>query len=135
MRKSVQLLLFVLVFFVAACDKDNLQTTDNTLTGKWKLSETLADPGDGSGEWTPVAKKTPYDYIEFKENGNFTGTAWILNEYKSYMLKDDITIQFSIDEDRKQEFRYSIINGVLSMSPSYPSFCIEPCGARYVKVK
>jgi len=133
MRKSIQLLLLALVFFVAACDKDTLQTTDNTLTGKWKLSEVLADPGDGSGKWTPVAKKTPYDYVEFKENGDLSGN--LFTEYKSYMLKDDITIQFSIDEDRKQEFRYSIVNGVLSISPSYPSFCIEACGSRFVKVK
>ncbi|TCK85577.1 hypothetical protein [Albibacterium bauzanense] len=133
MRRSIPLLLLALVFFITACDKDNLQTNDNTLTGKWKLSETLADSGDGSGEWIPVAKKTPYDYVEFKENGDLAGN--LFTEYKSYMLKDDITIQFSIDEDRKQEYRYSIINGVLSMSPSYPMLCIEACGTRYIKVK
>src|SRR5690554_58280 len=119
MRKSIQLLLLTLVFFIAACDKDNLQIDNTTLTGKWKLSETLLDPGDGSGEWTPVAKKTPYDYVEFKENGKVAGN--LFPEYKSYILKDDVTIQFKLDESRIQEFRYSIVNGVLSMSPSYPS--------------
>jgi len=133
MKKSIQLLLLVLVFFVAACDKDSLQPNDNTLTGKWKLSETLADPGDGNGKWTTVAKKKPYDYVEFKENGDLAGN--FFTEYKSYMLKDDITIQFSIDEDRKQEYKYNIENGVLTMSPSYPSSCIEACGIRFVKVK
>lgn len=45
--------LAVVVCSVTACKK-NIQLHNSSIVGKWKLSEYLADPGDGSGTWQPA---------------------------------------------------------------------------------
>lgn len=127
---SFTLLLFFGLFLIT-CKKDN-SGTDNTLTGKWKLSETYADPGDGSGKYLPVAK-TNTAYVIFNTNGTLTGTAFP-NDV-SYAVKDSVTLAFTSKTNEVENYTYKITNGVLQMSPAGPYFCIEGCGQRFSKVK
>ena len=61
------LLLTVVIFFIIGCEKSK-QVENNSLVGKWKLTESYADPGDGSGTWQPADAAHP-GYLEFKTDG------------------------------------------------------------------
>ena len=45
------ILLTVILFSLVACKKTVTQNSNSSIVGKWRLSEYLADPGDGSGTW------------------------------------------------------------------------------------
>ncbi|MES2109712.1 MAG: hypothetical protein V4577_13225 [Bacteroidota bacterium] len=132
MKKSTLFLVILLAaVFFATCKKDS-HTANTTLTGKWKLTESLADPGDGSGKWRPVPTSAVV-YIQFESNGKLEGTAF--PEYVSYAIKDSVTLTFTSKDNTLQNYRYAIKNDTISMSPDGPIRCFEACGARYVKVK
>jgi hypothetical protein len=128
------ILLLFLGLFLITCKKDNSGVVDNTLTGRWKLTETYASIGGGNGteNYVPVSK-TNQDYIIFNTNGTLNGTAFP-NEV-SYVLKDSVTIAITSKDNSVENYRYSIKNGVLQMSPARPIFCIEGCGQRFSKVR
>ncbi len=127
-------LLIATVLFLMTCKKDNGNSNSNTaLTGKWKMSEGLADPGDGSGTWQPVSKEASQLYVQFDTNGKLEGTAFP-NDV-SYVVKDPVTLTFTSKDKVIQNYRYNINNGTLTMSPAGPIVCYEPCGTRYTKVK
>jgi hypothetical protein len=46
------LIMFSLLGALVSCQQDEVK--GNQLLGKWKLIEQLADPGDGSGVFTPI---------------------------------------------------------------------------------
>ena len=62
--------LTIAIFFLTftSCDKDENATT-NSLEGTWKLTEILADPGDGSGTFNPISSNKK---LIFDNNGNVT---------------------------------------------------------------
>lgn len=132
------LVIPAILFFFAACSKDNtesagLSADPSVLTGKWKLSETRMDIGDGKSEWKPVEKGTD-KYLEFKENGSLSGNTF--PNYPLYSLKDSSIIMFKeADGIKYQNYRYELKDGKLSMSPAGPIWCIEACGGRYIKVE
>jgi hypothetical protein len=135
MKTCSKLLIIVTILVIAACSKENMEIIDvfgnpKVLVGKWKLSETLSDPGDGSGKWTKVSRDNN-QYIEFKENGEL-----IYGNYKTYMVKDSTTLTFTeADGVTYQYLSYALQNGILSLSPAGPIWCIEACGTRYKKVE
>ncbi|WP_236581821.1 hypothetical protein [Sphingobacterium spiritivorum] len=50
-----------------ACKKDSSKGSENIgITGRWKLVEVYADPGDGSGKYRAVDSKK---LLTFKANG------------------------------------------------------------------
>jgi len=122
--------LFATLFF-AACKKDG-HTTNTTLTGKWKLSQNLIDPGDGSGKWMPVPASA-VAYVQFNSDGKLSGTAFPGDV--SYVVKDSVTLTFTSKDNMVQNYRYSIKIDTMTMSPDGPIRCYEACGTKYVKVK
>jgi len=124
--------LLFLGLFLITCKKDNSGVVDNTLTGRWKLSETYADPGDGSGKYLPVAK-TNTAYVIFNADGTLIGTAFP-NDV-SYAIKDSVTLAITSKSHAVENYAYKITNGVLQMSPAGPIFCIEGCGQRFTKTR
>src|SRR5882757_1019337 len=123
---SFTLLLFLGLFLIT-CKKDN-SAGDNTLTGRWKLTETYADPGNGKENYIPVPKDNK-DYAIFSTNGTLSGTAF--SNAVSYVVKDSVTIAITSKDNSIENYGYKITNGVLQMSPAGPIFCIEGCGARF----
>lgn len=121
-------LIIVIFLFVSACKKEHSPKGTATLTGKWKLVESLSDPGDGSGKWLPVATHTTF---ELKDNGTVSGTAF--PTYVTYILKDSVTITFKQADTVIQNYRYHISQDTLSMSPDGPIRCYEACGIRFKK--
>lgn len=135
MKIYTKLLAILAILIIAACSKENNEIIDvlanpEVLVGKWKLSETLSDPGDGSGKWTKASGKS--SYIEFKANGELGS----YGDYQTYAVKDSSILKFTEADGLKyQNYSYELKDGKLSMSPAGPIWCIEACGARYIKVE
>ena len=96
------------------------------VVGKWKLTETLADPGDGSGRYTPVTG--PAKYVIFDANGNVSGEA--SPSVTSYKIIDDEKIEFTTVQNTKIIHRYKIVGNQLELNPP----CIEGCGAKFIRM-
>ena len=114
-----------------SCKKDN-SAKDNTLTGKWKLTETYADPGNGKVNYIAVPKDNK-EYISFNGDGTLDGSGFANGT--TYVVKDSVTIAVTSKDNTVENYRYSIKNGTLQMSPAGPIVCIEGCGTRYRKMR
>ena len=138
MKIFTKILVLAAVVFFAACSKGNMEIIDvyadpSVLTGRWKLSETMASPGDGSQEWKKVSKDLN-DYIVFGEDGKLSGNAFA--DYSTYAVKDSITLTFTkADGITYQNYSYKLQGGALNMSPAGPIMCIEACGIRFKKIE
>ncbi len=64
MKKYISFCLILALLSLSDCEKD-----DRVLTGVWRLTERLSDPGDGSGIFTPVDSERT---IRFSANGTYT---------------------------------------------------------------
>ncbi len=106
---------------VSACNKI---LSKSGLIGKWKLTEYLADPGDGSGKWTPAQQPTT---IEFTESGQVRENNKISASYK--ILSDSVLEWTSATA--KVNTYYKIDGNQLYLHPP----CIEACGEKYIRSK
>lgn len=66
--------LAVLVLLVISCSNIEEVTSNNLLIGTWKLTEILADPGDGSGTFNSV---TSNKNLIFSSGGNLSSNGAI----------------------------------------------------------
>jgi hypothetical protein len=130
MKIFTKILAIAMVVLIFACNKDNV--TSLALVGKWKATESLVSAG-GPAYWVAAPAKTNYDYIQFDQDGKLEGSA--IGDYVKYAVKDSVTVVFSKRDNTIENYRYTIINGVLTMTPIGPVYCIEGCGDRYVKVE
>ncbi len=103
------------------------------ITGKWHLTETLADPGDGSGTWKTVENGR---ILEFENDGIVTSsTTYCYNEEIYEASYDTAEKMINSDcADRTIALRYEIKEGDLFIYPHNPR-CIEACGSKYEKVE
>ena len=132
--------IFLIIFSLCAfkCSDENSPVLENNgLVGKWKLTEYLADPGDGSGKWQPATDDYSH-IIEFHADGQFTeikGKAQSsIPLYKGYKLKGDNQIEMlRIDESIPSHiWTYSDMSST-ELTLSYG--CFEACSGRYVAVE
>jgi hypothetical protein len=127
-NRILSVFLFVCCLF--SCSKDDdISLTDESLIGRWNVTESYADPGDGSGKWRVVSKNDPVTYVEFKSDGHVGGNAF--PNFVSYVLKDSVTISFTDKNKATQSFPIQLKGRKLSMN--YLG-CIEGCGLRFEKV-
>ena len=96
------------------------------IIGTWKLTESLADPGDGSGKYTPVTG--PDKFITFDGNGKVTGEA--APNITGYRILDTNKIEFTTVQNTTMTFRYKITGNQLELNPP----CIEACGSKFVRM-
>src|SRR5688572_32300081 len=92
MKRPIRFLVLAIVLLSVACSEKVLNPNNIALTGRWKLVETLADPGDGSGKWTKVSDENN-QYLEFKENGELAGS--VAGEFRTYTISDSTTLIFT----------------------------------------
>jgi hypothetical protein len=123
MKQLQAIFLLLLLVTIGGCATMN---TGSKLTGKWRLTETLADPGDGSGKWKPV--ESDESYLTFDSEGGLSSTD--SPGYRSYALVDSNKIEISFADGRKQVMTYHVDGSTLTLSPQ----CIEACGSRYTRV-
>src|SRR5215471_4299736 len=126
MLQRLAIISLIITFF--ACRKASEQQS-SSLYGRWRLSETLSDPGNGSGKWT----KAPWGIIiEFKPRGEL-GYNTAFSHFDRYSISSDsmhITFINSSMHDSASLW-YSLSPGLLTISPQ----CIEACGARFVPTR
>lgn len=129
--KNIILGLVVLLGAVNSCSDS--AAIENELTGSWKLVETLADPGDGSGTYQPVESQKTItfnsDGTVIVLNGSFCPTGGESNPsgVGAYSIKD----MMINPKDCESGIQFELKDSTLILS--FP--CIEPCGEKYVKVE
>ena len=134
MKHLSYFLAIAVILSISACKKATLEDKTNlkdnaSLTGKWRLVESLLDPGDGSGTWMPSATHTE---LTFNADGTTSGNTF--PAYVNYAIKDSVTLTFHQADTTIQNYRYKISHDTLMMSPDGPIRCYEPCGIKLKKV-
>ncbi len=124
------ILLTAILFSLADCQKATTQTVNNSIIGKWKLSEYLADPGDGSGTWHAASSTLGSSYLEFKEDGTLNVSPLSPNSWDHFQLTSDSSIIF-FSGGNQSSWGYHFSNTLLTLYGP----CIEACGERYIPVK
>ena len=123
MKKSLLLLSTALVIFCISCEKKN--EGPGEVYGKWKLTETLADPGDGSGKYK---KADGNKILTLTSSGNIEGDA--LGALKTFKILDSVTMEVKeADQSRAFIYHYKATENTLTLNPP----CIEGCGLRFVR--
>lgn len=134
--KKLLTLLFAVSILSCSNDDDNYENPD--LIGKWKLTEVLADPGDGSGTFQKV---TSDKIIEFHSDGTITsnGSLCVMSietecpTNGTFLLADSTIIpsdcETSFDDILK--IRFKIKEDHLFIH--YP--CYEECISKFIKLK
>ena len=127
MKRLASIFLTTLLFF--SCEETEL----SGIEGTWQLVEVLADPGDGSGTFQPVASN---EKLQFFSNGTFISS-------------EDLC--FSDSESEPSSGVYELESGVLFINgcflwgeAAHYNFsiteedelivafpCIEPCANKY----
>jgi len=147
MKTTRLLLSLMLLWTVVACQNEPAESLDggakrafkenNGLIGKWKITEYLADPGDGSGTYQPV-KDAAAHIIEFKDNGEFVeqkgeeqSSVPLFNAYK---ILDNNRIEM-IPIDKKNPSHIWFYSDLTAGKVTLGYGCIEACSGKYVAVE
>jgi len=131
MKKMLRITTPLLPIFFICCNKtSNIITAEKlTLVGKWTLVETLADPGDGSGQWTPV-NKPDYYFLQFNmDNSIETNTYTGLGGLTHYKVMNDSSINFIYANGTIFSLFYKINGSSLAIMGG----CYENCGSRFIR--
>ncbi len=130
MKTAIAILFITLCILFMTCKKDNAGNS-NTLIGKWKLTATYGGAGPQASQWEPVPSNINLD-VQFYSNGTLNGTNFP-NDV-SYVVKDSVTLKITSKDQTIENYRFSIKDGVLQMSPTGPAFfCTEGCEQRFNK--
>ncbi|WP_439583663.1 hypothetical protein [Dyadobacter bucti] len=140
--KLIQTFLLTFLFTaIFCCKKDEKGPAENTgLVGKWKLVESLVDPGDGSGTFRKV-DEIASTVVEFKANGDFKevkGPIYSsINVYNTYKILDDKSLELSLTNNPQMQmppttWYYSELTPT-SMKLSYG--CDKPCVGKFIAIR
>ncbi|WP_316844089.1 hypothetical protein [Pedobacter psychrodurus] len=127
MKKILLILLAAASISYVSCKK----TTNNNdgpgeVYGKWKLTETMQDPGDGSGKYRKVTGAAKY--LTLDKSGKFQGDA--LPDLFSFRILDSVKMEvYSNTYKMPQTYYYKVSAKSLQLNPP----CIEGCGYRFVR--
>jgi len=130
MKKGI--LFLALMGFLSSCCKedDDMKSNCSDIVGSWKLTEVLADPGDGSGTFHSV---TSSKTLKFNKSGNVTSNGSICE--MSIESNSNSSATYSEDNEtincQNTEIRYELNGNTLVLT--YP--CFEACEAKYIKVQ
>ena len=138
--KNCILILIAVLFFNCSSDDDKSIIENKELLGKWKGIELLADPGDGSGTFQPVAYNRTIEFFNdgkviangtlcfmSSESTPSSGTFTLISE--SEFSEGEIIPNDCNSDFYKISFKIEDSNLVLW----YP--CIKGCGEKFEKVE
>jgi hypothetical protein len=127
--KTFKYLILLSAVFVLSCNKE--KDGPQTLIGKWKLFSSSYSEGGPM-----ITKRAPTDnkyYVQFNSDGRLEGTSFA--EYKTYSVKDSVTLVFKKSDNVIQNYAYIIKGNTLTLGPAGPIYCIEGCSSTFIKVK
>lgn len=134
MMMKNRIVLMALLGIVCACTKSDSSPVKSTLVGSWKLSEILADPGNGSGTFRAV---TSNKTITFDNKGNVGCNGVICDMFNDASTKASIGTYSVIDatitsaDCANTKINYVLKNDTVILI--YP--CIEACKAKYIRLR
>src|SRR5450432_1238437 len=112
---------------MVSCKKNTIPLpVNNGIVGKWKLTESYADPGNGSGTWHQADPSKP-SYLTFHTDGSLATTPYNVYNADHYKMTSDSTMIFYSGSD-SSNIQYTLTHSLLSIYPP----CIEGCGERYI---
>ena len=126
-------LAILLFLFISCSKKENNNSNTTPLTGTWKLTEMLSDPGDGSGTYNPVQSER---ILIFNSNGSVSSNGSLCYmslqtgswESGTYSLADS-TINVENCDDTPLPIRFILSSNTLELLLP----CIEPCKMKFNK--
>ncbi len=131
MSKISSLILFLSVVLFFECSKKAKSPAGNALAGKWTLIQTLADPGDGSGQWQ-AADTSKHFFIQFNSDKSIASNAYPgLGGLKQYNITNDSTVIFIYGNNSKFSQFYKINEPYLTLTGG----CIEACGSKFIRTR
>lgn len=115
-------LVIAFLVIIVSCKKDDNGTRE--IYGTWKLTETLNDPGDGSGIYTKV--NGPVKYLTIDTSGNIQGDA--MPDVVKYKVLDSERLEItSKNYPQPLIYWYKVTFNTLELNPP----CIEGCGLKF----
>ena len=131
--KTKILAFAVIILIVVSCSKNNDNTSSNLLKGTWKLTEVLADPGDGSGTFNSVNSTKN---LIFSNSGNLSSNGAICDmsietNLSSTGTYSEVNSTINSTNCPNNTIKYELNGNTLILI--YP--CIEPCKAKYTRVQ
>ncbi|MEP1096105.1 MAG: hypothetical protein ABJG78_13405 [Cyclobacteriaceae bacterium] len=129
-------LILGIMAIVSSCEEDSVDPSE--LLGTWKLSEVLADPGDGSGIFQPTKENYKITFLPdgklWMDQGLFctaslklfTGSNGSYDTAKSVIVSHECaTDEFTPEYD----YELNAANELIVHLP-----CIEPCANKFIKI-
>lgn len=141
MKNLLLKLTIIGILFSCTNDDSNQNVINSQLFGKWKLVETLKDPGDGSGTFESIdSEKT----IEFFSNGTFIingplcGLSTSVGENtKGNVRHSNNSERYKLVANEECEMDNSFVEYIILIEDSHLSIhytaCIEGCAQKYQK--
>lgn len=122
MKKLWSALFIAFLVIIVSCKKDDNGTRE--IYGTWKLTETLNDPGDGSGKYTKI--NGPVKYLTIDTSGNMQGDA--MPDVVKYKILDSERLEItSKNYPQPLIYWYKVTFNTLELNPP----CIEGCGLKF----
>lgn len=129
MKNKLYTTIILLIIAFAACTSIKRKSNAPAIAGKWQLTETLADIGDGKATWTPASKDS-IQSVEFSKDGKVSGNA--LYSTTAYKVTDSTHVEFTITGNTSTvTHRYQVTDTTLLLNPP----CREACGMRFIRMK
>ncbi|MFF5380571.1 hypothetical protein [Pedobacter suwonensis] len=129
--KKILFFLAAVGMINASCKKSDYSNDGKgEVYGKWKLTETLFDIGNGQGKYTKVSGGAKYLILEksVDKAGIIKGDA-IPNLF-SFKILDSVQMEVYSDNNKMPAiFRYRASAKSLELNPP----CIEGCGYRFIR--
>lgn len=130
--KTIKLLISLVFITLTSCNYSDADDNENILVGTWKYTEMYADPGNGSGVFTPV---TSDKTLTFDGNGNVTSNGSLCDmstasNASSTGTYNEATNTLIPTNCPNTTIIYELTGTTLILN--YP--CIEPCKAKFIKV-
>jgi hypothetical protein len=131
--KTKILALAVIILTVISCSKNDDDTLNSLLKGTWKLTEVLADPGDGSGTFNSVNSNK---ILIFSNGGNLSSNGVICDmsietNVNSTGTYSEVNSTINSTNCPNSTIKYELNGNTLILI--YP--CFEPCKAKYTRVQ
>src|SRR4051812_38222926 len=115
MKNKLYTTIILLIIAFAACTSIKRKSNAPAIAGKWQLTETLADIGDGKATWTPASKDSVQS-VEFSKDGKVSGNA--LYSTTAYKVTDSTHVEFTITGNTSTvTHRYQVTATTLLLNP------------------
>lgn len=134
---NLKFLLSTFLFINISCNDDNdsinVPIDNEKLLGNWILIESYISPG-GAAEWQNVEKG--FRYI-FEDKGLFQKRNFDNSlDYKGNFQVNEDELFFYFKNEKVSDtlgYKIELDNAILTISPFYPTMCIEGCLYRFKK--